>query len=442
MPPAPNVPSADAQLVRAIGVRQLTASIINVTIGAGIFVLPAVVAKGLGPAAPVAYLVCAVLMTLIVLCFASAGSRVSLSGGLYAYIDVAFGGYIGFVGGVIYWLTACFSVASVASAFAGSVGEMWAPAGAGIGRAAVLIALFGGLAFINVRGVKPGARVVEGVTAAKLIPLLLLVGVGVWSVHGEYLRMTWPAASQVGDTAIILIFAFIGIEIALAQSGEIHDTARTVPRAAVLALVITTTLYLAIQGVAQGVLGPELATYADAPLAETAGRLLGGAGRLLVLVGATVSMFGYVSGDMLGTPRALFALGRDGVMPAALAKVHPRFHTPSVAIVTYAVIVSTLAVSGSFAQLAIISNVAALSMYFLCIAASYELQRRNVRMAGIPFALPGGALLPLLAAGGVLWFLSHATRREFAINAAVLAVATVYYLLQRRAGSSSEERSR
>src|SRR5205807_7583683 len=127
--------SGDGDLVRAIGVRGLTASIINVTVGAGIFVLPAVVAAGLGPAAPLAYLVCAALMSLIVICFASAGSRVSLTGGLYAYIEVAFGPFVGFLGGVLYWLMASFAVASVASAFAGSLGALWPAAGAGMGRA-------------------------------------------------------------------------------------------------------------------------------------------------------------------------------------------------------------------------------------------------------------------------------------------------------------------
>ncbi len=78
---------AEAQLVRAIGIPALTANIVNSTIGAGIFVLPALVAKGLGAAAPLAFLACAIAMVLFVTCFAVAGSRVSLTGGLYAYVD-------------------------------------------------------------------------------------------------------------------------------------------------------------------------------------------------------------------------------------------------------------------------------------------------------------------------------------------------------------------
>src|SRR5262249_31116452 len=145
---------SETGLVRAIGARQLTASIINVTIGAGIFVLPAAAASGLGPAAPIAYVVCAGRMALIVCCCAAAGSRVSLTGGVYAYVEVAFGPFVGFLAGLLYLLMATFAVASVSSAFAGSVGELWSPAATPAGRAAVIAVLFATLASINVRGVR------------------------------------------------------------------------------------------------------------------------------------------------------------------------------------------------------------------------------------------------------------------------------------------------
>jgi len=430
------VPSAgESGLVRAIGPRQLTASIINVTIGAGIFVLPAAAASGLGAAAPLAYVVCALLMALIVCCFAAAGSRVSLTGGVYAYVEVAFGTFVGFLAGVLYFLMATFAVASVASAFAGSVGAMWPAAAAAVGRALVIGALFAALATVNVRGVRRGVGVVETVTVAKLVPLIVLVLAGIWFVNADYLR--WPSAPTlpaVGRTAIVLIFAFVGLEVALVPSGEVRDPARTVPRALFSALAITTTLYLLIQAVAQGLLGPAMSTFSAAPLAEAASRVLGRSGRVLVLAGATISMFGYVSGDMLGSPRALFAFARDGVLPAPLAWIHPRFHTPYVAIVVYATIVAAVAISSSFTQLAILANVAALTLYLMCVAASYELQRRDVRADGTPFAVPAGPLVPVLATAVILWLLSNATAREFAVEALVIAVASVFYFIRRTGG--------
>jgi amino acid transporter len=424
--------SPDRQLVRAIGTRELTASIINVTIASSIFVMPGTVAEGLGAAAPIAYLVCAALMALIALCFAAAGSRVSLTGGLYAYIEVAFGGFAGFTGGVLYWATACLSVASVATAFAGSVGVFWQSFSAGLPRALLLVALFSMLAVVNVRGIKPGIRLIEAITAAKLLPLLALIAIGVFSLNPEFLTAPLPTISQVGQVSIVLLFAFVGVEVALTPSGEIRDSASTVPRAILSALSIATLMYLAIQTVAQGVLGPELPMFKEAPLAETAGRLLGNIGRLMLLAGGTISIFGYVAGDMLGTPRALLALARDGVLPRSLARVHPRYHTPAMAIVVYAVIVAALAISSTFERLVIMANVSALLLYLLCVAASYQLQRRDVRMAGAPFNLPGGPAIQLLAAAGIAWLLMQATGREWGVLALVLGAATVYYVLKAR----------
>ena len=422
--------------MRAIGARQLTASIINVTIGAGIFVLPAVAAAGLGAAAPLAYLVCAVLMVLIVCCFAAAGSRVSLTGGVYAYVEVAFGPFVGFLAGVLYVLMATFAVASVSSAFAGSVGALAPVTATPAARALLIAALFAILAAVNVRGVTPGVRLVEIVTAAKLLPLLALVVCGVWFVNPEFLRWPgMPTGAAVGQTAIVLIFAFVGLEVALVPSGEVRDPARTVPRALFSALAITTTLYLLIQTVAQGLLGPSMATYSTAPLAEAAGRVLGQGGRLLVLLGAIVSMFGYASGDMLGSPRTLFAFARDGVLPAAVARIHPRYHTPYIAVIVHACLVATVSISSSFTQLAVLANVAALTLYLMCVAASFELQRRDVRADGAtPFAVPGGPIVPILAAAVIVWLLSNATRREFGVEALVLGVATLVYFSRRIGG--------
>jgi amino acid transporter len=426
------VTPSEPQLIRAIGTRELTASIINLTIASSIFVMPGMVAERLSAAAPIAYLVCATLMTLIALCFAAAGSRVSLTGGLYAYIDVAFGGLAGFIAGFLYVATACLGVASVATAFAGSVGGFWPPLNEGVTRAVLLMVLFAGLAVVNIRGIKPGIRLVEGITAAKLIPLLVLIGVGIWSLNPEFLKAPMPSVSQVGQVSIVLLFAFVGVEVALTPSGEIRDSSRTVPRAILTALVVATLIYVAVQVVAQGVLGPELPLHKDTPLAETAARLLGAGGRLFLLAGGTISIFGYVAGDMLGTPRALLALARNGVLPRAVTRIHPRFRTPDLAIGLYACVVAALAISSTFERLVIMANVSALLLYLLCVAASYELQRRNIAMAGTPFDLPASPAIQLMAGTGIIWLLLQATAREWTVQALVLAAAVTYYLIKGR----------
>jgi amino acid transporter len=145
-----------------------------------------------------------------------------------------------------------------------------------------------------------------------------------------------------------------------------------------------------------------------------------------------ISMCGYVGGDMLGSPRTLFAFARDGFLPAALARVHPRFHTPHLAIALHALLVWAAASLGSFGQLALISNVSVLSLYLLCCAGAWELVRRDVRAGGAPFTIPGQRIVPLLACGTVLWMLSHATAAEWRVEAVVLAVASIAYVLRNR----------
>lgn len=426
--------SGDAALVRVLGVRGLAAHIFNITIGGGIFVLPAIVAAGLGPAAPIAYVVCAVGMGLIVLCFADAGSRVSLTGGPYAYVETALGSFTGFIAGVLLWLTGCFATASVATAFAGSLGVLIPGAGTGIARAAVLVLLFVVLATVNIRGARQGTRLIEIVTVAKLIPLLVFIAAGAAFIRGDNLALSAaPATFDVMRMSLLLIFAFAGVESALVPSGEIRDTARTVPRALFIAMLSITLLYLAIQLVAQGLLGADLARFTDAPLAEAAGRVMGPFGAWLLLAGATVSMFGYVSGMTLSVPRALFAFGRDGFLPSAVGAVHPRFRTPHVAIAIQSAIVLALAVTGTFARLAIIANVALLLLYLLCCVAAFELRRRDVRSGGggTPFNLPAGAgwVAPPLAIAVILVLLLAAEPGELALVAGVLLVATALYVL-------------
>jgi amino acid transporter len=423
---------AEAGLVRAIGVGRLTAILINVTVGAGIFVLPATAAAQLGHAAPFAYIVCVGAMALIVTCIAAAGSRVSLTGGIYAYTECALGPFVGFLAGALYWASASFGVASVTTALVGSIAVLWPPADQGVMRVGIVGATLAGLAWVNVRGVTFGSRVVEVLTVAKLLPLAVLVGAGLWlSPIDPQAWLPVPSASAVGQTAIVLLFAFVGIEVALVPSGEIKEPARTVPRAAFLALTFTTLLYLAIQAVAQGVLGDSMKDHAAAPLAETAARLLGQGGGLLILAGTAISMFGYVSGDLLCTPRVLFAFGRDRLLPRALASVHPRFHTPWLAILVHAVIVAALSTTGSFTELVVMANVSILILYLLCAVAAYQLQRRDVRAGGTPLMLPGGPLIPAAASAIILWLLWQATARELLVTGGVMGAAAALYAARR-----------
>jgi basic amino acid/polyamine antiporter, APA family len=427
-----NEERAEAQLVRAIGIPALTANIVNSTIGAGIFVLPALVAKGLGPAAPLAFLACAIAMVLFVTCFAVAGSRVSLTGGLYAYVEVAFGRYVGFLASVLYGITAISAVAGVGNVLVNSIAGLVPWFASPAIRVVLMLLVYAALAIINIRSVRAGAGAVSVVTLAKLLPLLLFVCVGIFFIHPANIGWpSWPGSKALGDSVLLLIFAFVGIEVALIPSGEVKNPARTVPRAAYVALAITTVIYITIQLVAQGTLGSDLANHPNAPLAEAATKFLGNLGRTILLAGATISAFGFVASDILSSPRMLFAVGRDGVLPKWFAHIHARHHSPDVAIVTYAAIAFALSVSSSFETLAVLSNVAVLLMYLLCCAGVWVLIRRDVRTDGSPFIFPGAQIVPALAIVAVLWlFWLTQPWDKFAKIGTILIGASILYLVR------------
>jgi len=428
--PSPRGP----ELVRAVGVWALAASIFNVTVGGGIFRLPAGAAAAAGPAAPFVYLICAAVMGFVVLCFAEAGSRITLTGGPYAYVEAVFGRYVGFLAGVLLWMLGTTAVAGVSSAFAEGLGALFNMPSL---RVPVIVTMFVVLALVNIRGVEQGTKLIVVASVAKLLPLIAFVAIGVFYIQPANLAITeMPGPASLARAAIVLVFAFSGVETALVPSGEVRDPARTVPRALAIAMIGVTLLYLAVHLVAEGLLGASLATRTTAPLAFAAETFLGAPGRLLLLVGASISMFGYVSGMTLAVPRALFRFAEDGLLPRVVGSVHPQYRTPHVAIVIQTVLVGGLAVFNSFEQLAVISNLAALLLYAGCAAATFMLRKRGIRQDGaVPFSVPGGPLVPVITIGLIAWLLTSITPAEWTVLLLTLAVATAFYFVAARAGA-------
>jgi amino acid transporter len=422
--PTPGSSTSAEPLIRAIGTFGLAAGIVNITVGGGIFRLPATAAGFLGPAAPIAHVVCAVAMGLIVVCIADAGRRVSLTGGPYAYVGVALGPYAGFLSGVLLWMLGLFATAAVATVFAGSLGQL-VPVLAPL-QPVVLAVTLAFWVLVNVRGVALGARLNALATVAKLLPLLLVAVGGLFVVDASHLIVpAWPSAGDVARASLLLVFAFAGVESALVPSGEVRDTARTVPRAIALAMLGITALYLALQVSAQGILGAALATSAT-PLADAAGLAFGDQARALLLTGAAISTFGYLGGMTLAIPRLVFALARDGYLPRALAAVHPTHRTPQVAIVVQTLLVLCLAVTGTFERLAILANAAALGLYLGCVIAAWRL--RVTSAAGLSLA----GVAPFLAVPVIAWLLTGLTRSEWLGFGVCLVIASALYLVARR----------
>lgn len=409
--------------------RQLVGLSINDVIGSGVYLLPAATAALLGPTSTLGVILAGLAVALLVLCFAEASSYFDEPGGAYVYTREAFGRFIGFEVGWMTWLARVASIASLANGFALALAFLWPVADEGLPRILVITALIGALTWVNVIGVKEGANTAVALVIAKTAPLVLFVLVGLlfvdWSV---VTALEAPRPGVLGETALLLLFAYAGFENTPAAAGEYKNPQRDVPFAMLAMITIVTLLYTAVQLVALGTL-PGVADSAS-PVAEAAGTFMGSAGAMLMTVGALISIGGNVGNTVLVGPRYLYALAADGYGPRALARVHPRYRTPAAAIVTLSAISLILAVTGSFVQLAMLSIIARLTTYIGTAAAVPILRRRMGDRPGA-IRLPGGPTIPILALGLSLALLSSASWKNLVAGAIALAAGAVIYRFRR-----------
>jgi basic amino acid/polyamine antiporter, APA family len=408
---------------------------VNFIVGSGIFGLPGLVAAQLGAAALLAYLVVIVLIFLVGLCFAETGSRVASTGGLYAYAHVAFGPVVGGVAGTLSWTANCVVPnAAVSNLLVDTLAAAIPRLGNPLPRTAILAVLYSFFMFVNVRSTRNGTRLSTLLCIVKLLPLVALIAAGAFAVHGANLHWVGrPSSAKMGESCLLVFFAFMGTEAALTVSGEVIRPARTVPRAIALALTLVAVLYIGLQLVTQGVLGPDLAI-AKAPLVDTALVVFGPWGERLIVAAIVISVVGYLAADFFSSPRTLLALAEQGQLPRALSAIHPRFGTPAAAVVTYTILCAVVAWSGSFRQLVIIASSGTLLMYLICCLGLLRLRARDIAMDGEPFHAPGGSFVPLAASAIILWMLSTLAWRELiAAFTLVAASGSVYWLYGRGA---------
>ena len=412
--------------------RTLSLSIVNLVVGAGIFVLPGVVAAQLGSAAIVAYLVCSLAVGLVFLCFAEIGSRITRSGGAYAYIEEAFGPFAGFIASMLLWFGwSALSDAAITVAMVGALALAFPILAEPVPRSIFIITLLSFLAAVNVIGVKAGVRLFVFNTMAKLIPLVLLLAFGIFAIKFENLAiMEWPPIATVGGGAIILFFAFAGAESGLSASGEIKNPSKTVPLGLLLGLTGILALYVGLQTVSQGVLGAELANNMDAPLAAVATEVFGEWGAKMLLVGGVISIYATVSGDMLSAPRVVFASARDNNLPKFLATVHPKYKTPYVSIIFFAAVVCVFALSGTFKPLAVLASGSILIIYGGVSLAVLRLRHRDGEPNPGQFKLPFGPVIPVLSCLVVGWLLWQLTAEEATALAALIGVSVLVYVIR------------
>lgn len=419
-------------LVRAIGRWSMAALVVNCIIGSGVFGLPSLLANLLGRASIAAVLLGAVAVGIIMACFAEVASRFAQTGGPYLYAQAAFGRFMGIQVAWLVWFVRLTACAANANLFVVYLGEFWPDATRPTMKLAILTLLLGILAAINFRGVKAGAQVSTSFTVAKLASLgLVCVAGGVYLIatHKVIPHMDLvPGGKDWARAIVLLIFAYGGFEAALISAGEAKDPRRDLPFGLFAGLITCAVVYGLIQWVVVGIL-PDPGN-SQRPLAGVARIVLGPSGALLTAMGALFSIYGYLSGNILATPRITFALAEHGDFPSIFAQVHRRFHTPYFSILAFAVLVWLLALFGSFAGNATLSAGSRLFYYGVVCAALPVLRKKDREPALI--RIPGGTLVGILGALLCAALLTQIEYNKSLILVAAVAVAFLNWLAVRK----------
>ncbi|HEX4542042.1 MAG TPA: amino acid permease [Candidatus Acidoferrum sp.] len=426
-------------LVRTIGRWSLVALIINTMIGASIFGLPSLIAARLGRLSPVGFFVAFAGIAVIAACMAEVASQFRETGGPYLYPRAAFGPFLAIQNGWLTWLTRIAAVSAVANLFITYLGEFIPAVTAPIPRAAVLTILIGFLAAVNYRGVAGGNQLSNFFTITKvsLLAFFVIAGLAALALHPE-LRITSPIVHATSadwfEAVLLMMYSYGGFEAALIASGETRDARKDIPFALFTAIAATTLLYIAVQYLVIHTIPNAGAS--GAPVVDSARRFLPRLGVQIVAGGTLVSAYGYLSANMLHTPRITFAMGERGDFPAFFGKIHPLFRTPHVSIAIFALLLLIFSIAGDFRWNAMLSSVARLFVYGSVAAALPVLRRKQPLADG--FRMPAGILFAVLAIlfTGVLVTRMH--RGEFIVILATACLAFVNWLWARNQARSKE----
>lgn len=438
--------AAPAGLARTISLRDLVLLVVGAVIGSGIFIVPASVLRqvdGSVSAALLVWLIAGVLSLLGALTYGELGAARPHAGGLYVFLRDAFGPFAAFLFG---WTTFLVlmpgTAAALAVAFATYFQELFALPP--VLARAVPIAMLAVIVVVNVLGTRGSVAVQNWSTAAKAIALLCIGGALLFAGDGlaapgaagalAMPRFSLPLLSAMGAAMIGVLWAYEGWQWATYAAGETADPQRTIPRGLVIGTATLVLLYcLAVIGYVAA-LGPTAAMESDSIAAAAVAAVFGtGAGRL-VAAAILVSIFSAANATVLTAPRVFFAMASDGVFFRSLARIHPRFGTPAIAISASGLWAMVLAATGTFDRLLTYVVFTGWVFYGLAGAAIFVFRRRD-RDAALPFRCPGYPVTPLLFVGSAAAIVVNAlftTTTEALIGLAFVASGAPAYLIWRR----------
>jgi basic amino acid/polyamine antiporter, APA family len=418
--------------VRSIGRWTMTALVINGIIGGGIFGLPGEVTRLLGRASPFAWIFAAVGMAVIIACITEVATQFSEPGGPYLYVRTALGRFMGIQIGWFHFLVVTGSMAALANLFVNYLPTLLPRTLNVWERGSLLAILIAIPAAANCFGVRSGANLSNLLTLAKLAPLVLLIlfGVARFVYQPQMLHaseIASPGLSNWVSAMVLLVFPYGGWEHSLIPTGEMKEPRRTIPFGLGTGLLVCVAIYALLQFITVATIGPMMT---DRPLAETASVLLGRGGADFVAGAAMLSTYGWISGAILNGPRLAYSLAARGDFPAILGRLHPRFHTPTNAILFYALVGWVLAFSGSFLWLVALGSGAVMILYSGMCACLIRL--RKFRPNQVAFRIPFGPVLSILGVAICLALIIGLQRRELLLMCVTALIATANWLWARR----------
>jgi len=415
----------DADLVRGIRRWDLVAITINGIIGAGIFGLPSKVYALIGTYSLIAFVACALVVALIILCFAEVGSRFDETGGPYLYAREAFQPAVAFEIGWLFWLVRITAFAANCNLLINYLSFFWTSAASPLWRASIIVLVVIVLAIINLLGIRQAAIVSNLFTVGKLVPIIIFIAAGLFFLNPQaYTLGPTPSTGDFSKSVLLLVYAFTGFEMATIPAGEIRDPQRSLPRALLIAILVVVTLYILIQVVCVGTL-PGLGQ-SQKPLADAGSQFLGAAGGAIISAGAVISITGNLNILLLSGSRLPFAMAEQKQLPAFVGTVHRRFFTPYVAILITAGVMLFLTLKSSFLEALTISAIARLVTYgSTCLALLVFRARESVPAA--LFRLPSGKVIATLSMLLIVWLLLHITLLEARAAAIAGAAGLVVY---------------
>ena len=416
----------DADLVRGIRRWDLVAICINGIIGAGIFGLPSRVYSLIGTYSIIAFIACALVVALIIVCFAEVSSRFDETGGPYLYAREAFPPAVAFEVGWLIWLARVTAFAANCNLMINYVGYFWLPATSTFWRASIIVFVVAVLAIINLLGIRQAAIVSNAFTIGKLVPIILFIAAGLFFLNPQAFEFgPSPTTAAFSQSVLLLVYAFTGFEMATIPAGEVRDPKKSLPRALIIALLVVATLYILIQVVCVGTL-PGLAQ-SQKPLADAGSQFLGTAGGAIISAGAIISITGNLNILLLSGSRLPFAMAEQNQLPSFIGSIHRRFFTPYVSILITAGLMLFLTLKSSFVAALTISTIARLVTYAAtCI--SLPIFRANREMPAAAFRLPGGTLVAILSLLLIIWLLMNSTLAEAKVSAYAAGVGLLIYV--------------